>query len=92
MSAGETVPTATTKATAKAVTALLPPANAGRDVPPGRPDPYCLPAPPGAVGVYAPEAFAAFAAAFISCLCALTLTRDSGPVMSATERKDFGSP
>lgn len=35
---------------------------------------------------------AAFAAAFISCLCARTLVSDSGPVMSATDRKDFGSP
>lgn len=34
-----------------------------------------------------PEAFA-----FISCLCARTLASDSGPVMSATERKDRGSP
>ena len=37
-------------------------------------------------------AFAAFAAAFISCLCARTLVSDSGPVMSATDRKDCGSP
>lgn len=37
-------------------------------------------------------AFAAFAAAFISCLCARTFTSDSGPVMSATERKDSSSP
>lgn len=29
---------------------------------------------------------AAFAAAFISCLCARTRASDSGPVMSATER------
>ncbi len=46
-------------------------------------------------GGYAPgffAALAAFAAAFCSCLCARTLASDSGPVMSATERKDFSSP
>ncbi len=36
--------------------------------------------------------FAAFAAAFSSCLCARTFDSDSGPVMSATERKDLSSP
>ncbi len=44
---------------------------------------------------YLPEvfaAFAAFAAAFISCLWARTFARDSGPLMSATERKESGSP
>ncbi|CAM5434591.1 Penicillin acylase 2 proenzyme [Streptomyces violaceorubidus] len=39
-----------------------------------------------------PEAFAALAAAFISCLCARTLLRDSGPLMSATDRNESGSP
>lgn len=41
---------------------------------------------------YPLAAFVALAAAFISCLCARTLTSDSGPVMSATDRKDFASP
>ncbi len=44
---------------------------------------------------YLPEvfaAFAAFAAAFISCLWARTFARDSGPLMSAMERKESGSP
>ena len=41
---------------------------------------------------YFPVAFDALAAAFISCLWARTLTSDSGPVMSATERNESGSP
>ncbi|GHF72579.1 hypothetical protein GCM10018783_47500 [Streptomyces griseosporeus] len=36
--------------------------------------------------------FFAFAAAFISCLCARTFVRESGPVMSAIERWEPGSP
>lgn len=43
-------------------------------------------------GSYFPAALAAFAAAFISCLCARTFVSESGPVMSATDRKDFASP
>ncbi|SOR80739.1 hypothetical protein SCNRRL3882_4192 [Streptomyces chartreusis NRRL 3882] len=58
----------------------------GAGAPPG---PWLGPAP--AVR-YLPVVFAALAAAFISCLCARTFASDSGPVMSATERKDFGSP
>ncbi len=42
---------------------------------------------------YLPEAFAfAFAAAFASCLYARTFVSDSGPVMSATDRKESASP
>ena len=67
---------------------------------PARPAPIRKPAPvpslfPGRLRpgkLHFLEAFAAFAAAFISCLCALTFARDSGPVMSATERNDFASP
>ena len=35
---------------------------------------------------YLPEAFAALAAAFISCLCARTLVRDSGPAPATEEQ------
>lgn len=37
-------------------------------------------------------AFAVLAAAFISCLNARTFASDSGPVMSATDRWERGSP
>lgn len=41
---------------------------------------------------YVPDDFAALAAAFISCLWARTLASESGPLMSATERKESASP
>ncbi|GFH64526.1 hypothetical protein Srut_10400 [Streptomyces rutgersensis] len=43
--------------------------------------------PPDSAGrAQDPSSPAAFAARFISCLCARTRASDSGPVMSATER------
>ena len=45
---------------------------------------------PGPRGI--PQAFAAFAACFCSCLNARTSASDSGPVMSATERRAPSRP
>ena len=38
------------------------------------------------------DCFAAFAACFCSCLKARTSSSDSGPVMSATERREPSRP
>lgn len=60
--------------------------------PPGPADRCSRPTRRRRRGGYFPPALDALAAAFISCLWARTLTSDSGPVMSATERNESGSP